>query len=129
MSAEIAFGVLGRDRAQFNSMESIMLRRAKSTKTGVEAIKDDIAAIGGDVAHLGSTIGEVASDETRATIDSIRQRLDAIASHARNVTRIGVGTMQNPIAERPLSSAVAALGVGFILGVLSHRYMAGPGSR
>jgi ElaB/YqjD/DUF883 family membrane-anchored ribosome-binding protein len=103
-------------------MESIMLRRAKSTRTGVEAIKDDIATLGEDVAHLGSTIGEAASDQTRATIDSIRQSLDAIAGDARDVTRAGVGTMQNTIAARPLTSAVAALGVGFILGTLSRRH-------
>lgn len=100
----------------------MMLRRAKSTRTGVGTIKDDIATIGDDVAHLGRTLGEVASDETRATVDSIRQRLDDIASDARNVTRAGMGTMQNTIAGRPLTSAAAALGLGFILGMLSRRH-------
>src|SRR5262245_40715586 len=103
-------------------MESMMLRRANYAKTRVEAIKDDIAAMGGDIAHLGTTIGEAASNETRATIDSIRQRLEGIARDARNVRRPGVGTIQDTIAERPLASAVAALGVGFILGVLSRRH-------
>lgn len=99
-----------------------MLGRAKSKRSGVESIRDDIATIGEDVAHLGNTIGGAASDQTRATIDSIRQSLDGIAGDARNVTRAGVGTMQNTIAERPLTSAVAALGVGFILGMLSRRH-------
>jgi hypothetical protein len=77
-----------------------MLRRSKSKRTGVAAIKDDIATIGEDVAHLGSTIGEVASDETRATVDSICQRLDEIAGDARNVTRARVGTMQIAAEDR-----------------------------
>jgi ElaB/YqjD/DUF883 family membrane-anchored ribosome-binding protein len=99
-----------------------MLRRAKSTRTRVEAIKDDIATLGEEVAHLGSTIGEVASDETRATVESIRRRLDGIAGAARKVTRTGVGTMQNTLAVQPLISLAAALGVGVILGMLSRRH-------
>jgi ElaB/YqjD/DUF883 family membrane-anchored ribosome-binding protein len=100
-------------------MEGQMLRRAKK---GLGAIQDDIATIGEDVAHLGSTIGDVATDQTQATIDSIRQGLDEAASEARNATRAGVSTIQNTIAERPLTSATAALGLGFILGMLSRRH-------
>jgi ElaB/YqjD/DUF883 family membrane-anchored ribosome-binding protein len=103
-----------------NSTESMMKLRAKATKTGMEAIQDDIATIGEDVVSLGSTLGDVASVETRATIDSIRQRLDRIASDTGDVTRLGVGAMQDTIAERPFTSAAVALGLGFILGVLSR---------
>jgi ElaB/YqjD/DUF883 family membrane-anchored ribosome-binding protein len=54
-------------------------------------------------------------------MESIRQRLDKIADNAGYATSAGVGTVRETIREKPLTSVVVGVALGFAVGLGMRR--------
>ncbi|MBB5704200.1 ElaB/YqjD/DUF883 family membrane-anchored ribosome-binding protein [Ochrobactrum daejeonense] len=87
----------------------------------VEQLKEDIAAIAATLANLGSqTVRDAkrsATDTYRSAHDRGEDVIDDLRSKAEDVEAQLTATVR----ERPLASLAAALGVGYLLALLSRR--------
>jgi ElaB/YqjD/DUF883 family membrane-anchored ribosome-binding protein len=92
-----------------------------------------------DFAALSATVAKLASEGASGTRDQLREGASAAArktgeaghkiyrdasvlgSDAINTANAAAGQFEKQIARNPMTAVLAALGVGFFLGLLSHR--------
>jgi ElaB/YqjD/DUF883 family membrane-anchored ribosome-binding protein len=98
----------------------------------LERLRADFAALSDTVAKLASEsasgarsqLREAANSAARMTGDAghqIYRDASVLGNDAIDTANAAVGQFEKQIAKNPLTAVLAALGVGFFLGLLSHR--------
>ncbi len=96
-------------RKELNELKTDFAKLQGDVGELVQALKDT------GVAHARDAKDSVA-DELRQRRDRIRDRLDDVQDRGRRATH----EVENEIAQHPLTSLIAAFGVGFVLAKLMH---------
>jgi len=86
-----------------------------------DTVKEDLAKLRSDIASLSNALKGVTSDSVHEQIASIRSRIDGLTDEARTHSRDTLDDFANRIEERPVTSVLIALGVGFLIGRLLDR--------
>jgi ElaB/YqjD/DUF883 family membrane-anchored ribosome-binding protein len=73
-------------------------------------VEDDVAALRRDIASLASTVSSLASDKFGATIGEVQKNAEQ-----------KLGSVEAAIRENPSQSALIAVGVGFLFGLILTR--------
>lgn len=99
-----------------------------TNRPGREDLEQQFRLIGDDVAELSKLlkkVGEAKASEAREValaeandlLERSRERLDEGVKRARGA----VASVEDQIREKPVQSALIALGVGFLVGVMTRR--------
>lgn len=84
---------------------------AKNDST-VDELKEEFASLREDVSKIADTLGKLSGEK----VSHGRERAQAAAGRARTETRRAVGVVEDEIRQYPLTSLVAAFGVGWLIG-------------
>jgi ElaB/YqjD/DUF883 family membrane-anchored ribosome-binding protein len=98
----------------------------------LDQLRADFAALSSTVAKLASEsasgtreqMRDAASSAAKKTSeagDQIYRDASALGNDAIDTANAAVGQLEKQIAKNPVTAVLAALGVGFFLGLLSHR--------
>lgn len=90
---------------------------ATNVEKDVEELRSEFANLRSDVSKLTDTMKKLYGD----TAAEGRTRARQAAERSRERARETVGTFEEEISERPLTSIAAAFGIGFIIGKLLDR--------
>jgi len=86
-----------------------------------QTIRDDIAKL----SRLLRDIGEAKAGETRdaalAEAEELLKRSCAMLDEGRLKARQTTASIEDHIREKPVQSALAALGIGFLVGIMTRR--------
>jgi ElaB/YqjD/DUF883 family membrane-anchored ribosome-binding protein len=90
----------------------------------LQTLREDLGALADEVATLMSSTGNQALDEVKDRIRRVRGSLDEVMADAksrgrdvlRDVSENVSSAVEESIQERPLTTLVLAVGLGFILG-------------
>ncbi len=96
-----------------------------SVQEELDALKEDLARLRADIGDLAGVLKDLgveraerirgsAEDEVRARREALRRRLDSTRARGRKV----IDDLEDQIEGHPLSSLLAAFGMGFIIGKL-----------
>lgn len=87
----------------------------------VEQLKEDIAAIAATLASLGSQTVRDARRSATETYRSAYNQGEDVIDDLRTKAKDVEAQLTETVRERPLASLAAALGVGYLLALLSRR--------
>ncbi|MGV8840153.1 MAG: DUF883 family protein [Bauldia sp.] len=82
----------------------------------LQALRDDLAALVGTVKDLASRQAEHAVESAKETVGHVAERLKMTASEARHRGEEAATEIEHMIANRPLTSVLIALGIGYVIG-------------
>lgn len=85
-----------------------------TTEAEIEHLRADIQKLRSDIENLGTTLGRMAHAKTRDATEIFR---DATAD-LREEVQHAAGHVTGKIEENPVAAALAALGIGMLLGRL-----------
>ncbi|MBV2144689.1 DNA gyrase subunit B [Falsochrobactrum sp. TDYN1] len=109
------------NKIEENLEEAFSESSAEDLQAQVEQLKEDIAAIAATLANLGSQTvrdaGRTAKHTYRSAYMQGEDVVDDLKSKAQDVEAQLCATVR----ERPIASLVTALGVGYLLALLSRR--------
>lgn len=98
----------------------------------METLKADVAKLRADVSDLLDVLREIGAEKVESTKSSIedeirerRERLREAINRAEERGRRTSEDFERNIAQHPLSSVLAAFGLGFILAKLGHSHHGG----
>jgi ElaB/YqjD/DUF883 family membrane-anchored ribosome-binding protein len=96
-------------------------RGAQDVEDQMRVIRDDIATL----ARLMTEIGEGKAGETRdkalAEASALLERSRAAVDEGRARARETAATVEDYIHDKPVQSTLIALGVGFLVGLMTRR--------
>lgn len=87
----------------------------------VEQLKEDIAAIAATLANLGSQTVRDAKRGAKETYKSAYIQGEDVIDDLRNKAQDVEAQLTATVRERPIASLATALGVGYLLALLSRR--------
>lgn len=87
----------------------------------VEQLKEDIAAIAATLTNLGSQTVRDAKRSAKATYESAYVQGEDVVGDLKNKAQDAEAQLTEKIRERPIASIATALGVGYLLALLSRR--------
>ncbi len=87
---------------------------ATKIEADAQTLSDEVQQLRADFARLGDTVRGLVDHTTH----EVRQSANAAADAAWSKAKSTASTVANEIDEKPLASALVALGVGFVLGAL-----------
>jgi len=82
-----------------------------STEAEIDHLRSDIHKLRTDIEHLGATLARVVQAGVREAGDSVRDLAKAPDAYNDAVKRV-----RQTINDKPLPSALTALGIGLLLG-------------
>lgn len=108
------------------------VKDAKTAATGSKDVQDDLQALRDDVAHLTSQIGELLATTGNAAWEKAKASMGGVISDAetkgeeaveavRDVRDNLVRAIDDSLKERPYTTLVLALGIGFLFGATWRR--------
>jgi len=110
-----------------SSTETAAERRAKNGKstedleTQIERLRDDIKAIGASLARLSERKVAEVKGEAEASMSQLvktgQHALDEVGNQASALE----GDLKRMVRDKPLTAIATAMGIGFILALLSRR--------
>jgi ElaB/YqjD/DUF883 family membrane-anchored ribosome-binding protein len=93
----------------------------QNVESEFDTVKADLAKLRGDIASLSAALKDVTSETVHQQIESIRTRIDNLTDDAAAHGRDTLDDIASHVEERPLTSILIALGVGFVVGRLLDR--------
>jgi len=97
-------------------------KKAKRLDEEVERLKEDIGALRRDISALTEALGSVASDyveearaKAREKTTEARERVEERVNQVADSGKKAVDDLGDQIGERPITSMLAAAGVGFLV--------------
>lgn len=99
----------------------------KDLQEEMQTLKDDVAKLRADVSDLVGLLRDLGSEkvgEARASveedIEELRERLRTAVGGAKERGQKAADEVEERIAQHPLSSLLAAFGIGFIIAKLTN---------
>lgn len=101
--------------------EALTDASAEDLQAQVEQLKEDIAAIAATLANLGSQTVRDAKRSAKETYKSAYIQGEDALDDLRNKAQDLEAQLTATVRERPIASLATALGVGYLLALLSRR--------
>lgn len=89
----------------------------KNYSSEIDAIRSDVKSLRDDVSALVSALGS----DLGAKGDDIKQAAAERIKKARKKGEDGLHQVEHVVEENPMTSLMAALGIGFLIGALLNR--------
>jgi len=122
MANEAAGGAGGRAAtSRTPRSESDLARDAEALQDQIEALKKDIATISATLADLVKSGLREGRDTVREKADRYRRQGQEQAEAAIEEARAYGEALEARISRNPFSAVLVALGLGFLIGLLSRR--------
>ncbi|HEX9905721.1 MAG TPA: DNA gyrase subunit B [Propylenella sp.] len=122
MANEAAGGAGGRPAtSRTPRSESDLARDAEALQDQIEALKKDIATISATLADLVKSGLREGRDTVREKADLYRRQGQEQAEAAIEEARAYGEALEARISRNPFSAVLVALGLGFLIGLLSRR--------
>jgi ElaB/YqjD/DUF883 family membrane-anchored ribosome-binding protein len=83
----------------------------------LDQLRADFEALRSDVSSLVQTLKSDAIDQAHVGYDKLKQA----GGQAADQVRVGAAAVERQIEDRPLTSVLAAFGIGFIIGKLMEK--------
>jgi ElaB/YqjD/DUF883 family membrane-anchored ribosome-binding protein len=80
----------------------------------------ELKALRADLAALAGTVKEMAAQRAEAVVENISETVRMTAAEAQQRGEALAGEVEEMIRNRPLTSLLVALGVGFLVGKISR---------
>jgi ElaB/YqjD/DUF883 family membrane-anchored ribosome-binding protein len=97
----------------------------KNASATVESLQDDLSAMRDDVSKLGQHVVDLASAKGAAAYQRVKKNFDATTGEAtdavREVKEKFTGALDESLEERPYTTLLVALGLGFAIGAIWRR--------
>ena len=97
----------------------------KKASATVESLQEDFSAMRNDLGKLSQHVVDLASAKGTATYKRVRKNFDATTGEATDavleVRDNFAGALDDSLAERPYTTLIVALGVGFVMGAMWRR--------
>ena len=90
---------------------------SNSASENIDQIKKDFDALRSDVLKLTESIKDTTGKKVQAGAEQAKDS----ASQVRQSADEAVGKLGKEIENKPFSSVLAALGIGYLIGLLLHR--------
>lgn len=84
--------------------------RASASADPAKDLRDDLDALRGDIANLASSVSKLATDT-----------MGAAAGNAQAMAKEKLSDFESAVRQNPTQSALIAVGVGFLVGLLLTR--------
>lgn len=85
---------------------------AEKSESTVDELKAEFASLKEDVSKIADSLGKLSGEQ----VSHGRERVRDAAGRARTESRRAVGVVEDEIRQYPLTSLVAAFGVGWLIG-------------
>lgn len=85
---------------------------AEKSESTVDELKAEFASLKEDVSKIADSLGRLSGEQ----VSEGRERVRDAAGRARTGSRRAVGVVEDEIRQYPLTSLVAAFGVGYLIG-------------
>jgi len=96
-------------------------RSQESLEDQVSKLQDDIKAIGASLAKLGDSKVSEARSNAKAQYKSLAKSGQHVIDDLGDQMNAYEGQITDAIRERPLTAVAGAIGVGFLIALLSRR--------
>jgi ElaB/YqjD/DUF883 family membrane-anchored ribosome-binding protein len=104
-------------------------KKDEDLKARPEALQEDIERLKEDVSRLTDTLDKLLNDGASTARETLRSKARQAKSSARRARAVAedemdeaMGYARSTIADRPVGSVAAALGIGVLLGLLLRRH-------
>ncbi|ABQ60693.1 hypothetical protein H721_01622 [Brucella ovis IntaBari-2006-46-332] len=94
---------------------------AEDLQAQVEQLKEDIAALAATLANLGSQTVREARRTAKETYRSAYVQGEDVVEDLKNKAQDVEAQLTATVRERPIASLATALGIGYLLALLSRR--------
>ncbi|QNQ63144.1 DUF883 family protein [Brucella sp. 6810] len=94
---------------------------AEDLQVQVEQLKEDIAALAATLANLGSQTVREARRTAKETYHSAYVQGEDVVEDLKNKAQDVEAQLTATVRERPIASLATALGIGYLLALLSRR--------
>ncbi|ACU48636.1 DUF883 family protein [Brucella microti] len=94
---------------------------AEDLQAQVEQLKEDIAALAATLANLGSQTVREARRTAKETYRSAYVQSEDVVEDLKNKAQDVEAQLTATVRERPIASLATALGIGYLLALLSRR--------
>jgi len=105
--------------------EDATTKFTKKASATVESLQEDFSAMRDDLGKLSQHVVDLASAKGAATYKRVRKNFDATKGEAtdavREVRDNFADALDESLAERPYTTLMVALGVGFVMGAMWRR--------
>ena len=106
-----------------------MNETVKQAKEKAQAdLEEEVSRLREDIAALADTLKGIVGAEAKSAADALRERADRVAANAHLAAdraqasaREGYDALQTTVEKNPLTALLLALGLGFIVGIISRR--------
>jgi ElaB/YqjD/DUF883 family membrane-anchored ribosome-binding protein len=102
-------------------IEALTDSTTEDLQAQVEQLKEDIAAIAATLANLGTQTVRDAKRTAKETYKSAYHQSEDVVGDLKNKAQDVEAQLTETIRERPIASIATALGVGYLLALLSRR--------
>lgn len=86
-----------------------------------QTIRDDITTLGRLLRDIGEAKAGEKRDAALAEAEALLERSRTALDEGRARARDATVTIENHIREKPVQSALIALGIGFLVGIITRR--------
>ena len=90
---------------------------AAGTTSGLDKVKDDFGRVKSDVADLAGSAADAAKQGARDAVDAVKEK----AGDAQKFAEQQIESLVKCIKDRPVTSALVGVGVGFLIAKLLTR--------
>lgn len=87
----------------------------------LDTLKAELAELAAEAKDRGADIAEEAADRGRAAYRRLRHEARVRAEHARDLGQDYLGRAEGALRDHPATAMGAAVGVGFLIGLLLAR--------
>ena len=86
-----------------------------------QAIRDDFVTLGRLLREIGEAKAGERRDAAIAEAEALLDRSRALIDEGRLRARAATASIEDHIREKPVQSALIALGIGFLVGIITRR--------
>lgn len=90
-------------------------------RADLKALRDDLASLAGSVRDIGARQAGSMADNVRDAVGHAAESVRMTAGEARRQGEIMATEMEAAITRHPLTSVLVALGLGYLVGLISRR--------
>lgn len=98
-----------------------MANENRNINQEVDQLREDLKEIRNDLAALLQTARDAGLEQGRAAGERVRNYSQQTQTRAREGLESARNSVESEIEERPLTSALTAFGIGFVVGMLLDR--------
>lgn len=91
------------------------------TRTSTESIEDQIGRLQDDIRAIAASVARLSSDKVSEVRDNAEGQVRHVVSDMTDQAGALEQSLKDTIREKPLTSVATAVGIGFVLALMSRR--------